>query len=130
MSRFFLMFAQQEKFHLIGGCAYYNYQATSQTPHPVVITGRQGADGNLWPDAKTQVASAVDGKWITIGETNAADQLASVTIKPNEINSALNVSLDVFQPMIAKYKFGRIVLNTGDAAVFELKDLSPPAKTN
>ncbi|MEY2489600.1 MAG: hypothetical protein QOC70_1542, partial [Verrucomicrobiota bacterium] len=36
------------------------------------------------------------------------------------------VNLDIFRPMIGKMRCGRVVLKTGDSAIFGLDDLLPP----
>jgi hypothetical protein len=37
--------------------------------------------------------------------------------------------LDAFAPYIGKYSAGKIALETGDEAIFDLDDLLPPEKT-
>jgi hypothetical protein len=124
--RFSLRVVRQEKARLIGECIYASYVDKKQSPVSVTIGGRKDADGVFWPDVISQVKNEATGTWETLSEPLSHGRPASITVGPGEFHQDLMVSLDVFKPMIGKYKFGRVVLKTGEAAVFELKDLLPP----
>lgn len=123
--RFFLMFAKQEKLHLIGGCNYENYVVSNQAPRRVTIEGAKIADAIFWPDVALQVSND-GGEWQTIGQAVNDGQPDTIMIEPKGVAYSLLVNLDAFKPMIGKYKFGRLLLKTGEAADFRLDALLPP----
>lgn len=127
--RFSLTMIQQEGLHLTGQGAY-GYYAPQKKEGPVTIEGTKTAGGVFWPDVSAEVKNRQTGQWETISKSmNVPGYRASITVKPGEYNPDLFVSLDVFQPLIGKYDLGRVALSTGDAAVFELKDLLPPSNS-
>jgi hypothetical protein len=95
-------------------------------PPRVVIEGTKTADGLFWPKVRLEVRKTRKAKWTQLATSVNEGQRASVTIEPNAINFDLTVNLDAFKLFLGKYESGRIVLNTGRASEFELKDLLPP----
>jgi hypothetical protein len=89
------------------------------------VEGTKTADGTFWPEVKLEVRKGQTGKWKRIAISPAVGRPATVTIKPNTTNFDLAVNLDDFKRLIGTCEFGRIVLKTGQASVFELKDLAP-----
>jgi hypothetical protein len=120
-NRFSLRGITQTGLHITGECAYY--QIENQIPRIASIEGTKTADGQFWPDVTSQVKNERTGKWQTISEPFNRGHRATITIKPGEFNQELMVTLDVFYPLIGKYKVGRLLLRTGDATEFELKEL-------
>jgi hypothetical protein len=119
--RFSLRFFKQEGLHITGRCTYY--QVDNQTPAVATIEGTKTEDGTFWPDVTSQVLNEETGKWETISKPFNHGHRGSVTIKPGEANHELLVSLDVFLPLVGKYKTGKLILNTGETAEFDLYDL-------
>jgi hypothetical protein len=124
--RFSLRTVTQEGLHLTGQCAYAYYAPTKQDG-PVTIEGTKTAGGVFWPDVTAQVKNKGGAEWETVSKPINVGHRSAVIIKPGEHNLDLFVALDVFRPLIEKYEVGRLVLNNGEAAVFELKDLLPPS---
>lgn len=122
---------EQETYHLIGTWMYVNYDVGDRTATPVTIEGAQTSDGAFWPDLKLQVKKEASGNWDTIAKCSNhwwefSKKRTSVTVGRNSENLRLMVNLDKFQPLIGKYNVGRIVLKSGEASEFELKNLLPP----
>ena len=126
--RFALRKISQYGLHLTGQCKYF--QLEGQSPRVAVIQGTDGKDCGFWPDVTSQVKNERTGDWETIAEPFNRSHRKTVTINPGEFNQELLVSLDVFFPFVGKAKLGRLVLTSGEAAVFELEKLleegSPP----
>jgi hypothetical protein len=108
---------------LIGRLTYDNHTIHNQAPMAVVIKGHKNWQGQFLPDARLEVADEAR-KWRTIGKSRSLVFRNQVTISPGERNFDLIVNLNPFKPMLGKYKWGRIVLSTGDAASFSLSDLA------
>jgi hypothetical protein len=121
-----LYYVDQGKVHLTGTWWYENGAVAKETPPRVVIEGRRTPDGVFWPDITLQVKNELTGKWQILAKPPSHGRRATIIIEPNNRNFDLMVNLDVLKPLIGNYKFGRIVLKTGEAAVFELKYLLPP----
>jgi hypothetical protein len=126
--RFVLTFVRQEPSHLLGICAYENYSVRGSSPRVAIIEGIKTADGVFWPDLKLEVSNELSGIWTEVGKSATNGQRVAIRVKPKNINMGLTANLDRFQPLIGKYKFGKLTLKTGEAAVFELSLLSPPTR--
>jgi len=122
-NRFSLRGITQTGLHLTGECAYY--QLENQVPRIISIEGTRTADGQFWPDVTAQVKNERTGRWETISKPVSGGRRATITVKPGEFDPELFVTLDAFRPLIGKYRVGRLLLKTGDAAEFELKELLP-----
>lgn len=106
---------------LRGNAVYMN-----ATNSPVLLTGRNATGGDFWIGATAQVASNLNGTWKTLGETKGPGSLATKEIDPNGVNKSLLLDLEIFRAAVKTYTYGRLVLSTGDVAVFRLQDLLPP----
>jgi hypothetical protein len=123
---FVLYDLSQNEQHLIGRWSYTNGAVGNETPPRVIVEGTKTIDGTFWPEVKLEVRKGQTGKWKRIVNPPDPGQPAEVTIEPNTTNFDLAVNLDAFKRLIGKCESGRIVLKTGRASVFELKDLLPP----
>jgi hypothetical protein len=128
LPQFVLLAVNQDELHLTGACVYDNSAVGTRTARAITIEGTE-SDGIFWPDVTSQVTNNPAGKWKTIARPVQSAHAQAIIVKPNEARFNLMVALDAFQPLIGKYKFGRVALKTGDAASFELKDLLPPERT-
>jgi hypothetical protein len=99
--------------------------------HSTEIEGIRTADGGFWPYVSAEVSNELEGTWKAIGQISHNGEPATFTVRPagavpNPLDSTLIfVDMDVFRPMIGKFKYGRVVLKSGVAAAFELKELLP-----
>lgn len=122
-SEFALYVVKQEGLHLTGECSYF--QPEGRTPPVAVIVGTDTADAGFWPDIEAQVKNDA-GEWQTIAQPFNRGHRAKLEVKPGEVNQKLFVALDIFLPFVGKHKLGRLVLSSGDVAVFELEVLLEP----
>lgn len=109
----------QEGLHLTGKCAYK--RADGQPPR--LIEGTKTYNGEFWPDVTLQVKNEKTAAWETISAPLDYGHRATIEVKAGEFKQDLLVSLDVFVPLVGKYKVGRVVLKTGEAAEFDLFEL-------
>jgi hypothetical protein len=112
--------------HLVGEFLFFNYKEGEKFPPPVTIQGSRKADGTFWPRVVAQVTTEINSPWTTIQTPPPVGEATSLVVTPKQEKQRFYVDLDIFCPMIGKMECGKIVLETGDAALFEIKDLLPP----
>lgn len=105
---------------LIGYFAFRNRSAG-----PMLLHGRQTLDGDFWPIVKLQVGYGEDREWKTISPSPDTQSLIELKVQPNETVKTM-VALDLFRPFLVKGGCGRVVLENGETAWFELSDLLAP----
>ena len=104
--------------HVHGLCSYVNVRAKAIRLH-----GIQLKDGDFYPTVKLSVGDVQD-KWTQIETLSQRGKTIAVIVKSHaEPDKTLKVDLDPFLPYIGKQKLGRITIETGEAAVFELTQL-------
>ncbi len=114
--------------HLVATCSYANYSDGKTSPPLVTVRGVTTKDGKFCPRVSAKITNDVNGEWKTIGELGTLGKPLSRRIAANTVDDSFTISLDVFRPFIGKFVYGSLVLKSGQAAVFELKDLLPPEK--
>lgn len=124
--RFSLGTVAQGPSHLIGGFAFENGVIDPQKRTAVIIDGSLADDGTFLPNVDLQVGDELNGNWKTVASCTANGAAAEITVDPGITIVGLKVKLDAIQPFIGTHKFGRVVLTSGEAAIFELSDLAPP----
>src|SRR2546423_4904806 len=112
--------------HLMATCSYANYSYENDAPPSVTIRGVKMKDGKFHPHVFAKVTNDVNGEWKTIAELGVTGKPTSRRIAGNSVDDRLAAQLDVYRSKIGEYTYGSLVLPTGEAAVFELKDLLPP----
>lgn len=108
--------------NLVAECKYLPLDAKTS----VTVVGTKAADGKLWLTAIAQVASDYRGVWMTVGKSTGLGEAAKITLSTDDMEANWLVNLNVFRPCVGKYRYGRVVLDNGMSAAFELKDLLPP----
>jgi hypothetical protein len=122
--------SSEEGDHVIGKFSFVNYKEGEKPPAPVMINGGKKSDNTFWPDVVAQVADD-DDNWKAIGKPSTSGTITVSLMVPAKVDpERFYVNLDIFRPIIGKKKYGRIVLETGDSAIFELNDLLPPKIEN
>jgi hypothetical protein len=107
--------------NLIGECVYSPADGNTSAS----VAGTRATDGKLWLTAMAQVASDYRGVWMTVGKCPGSGEDARITLsKDDEANWLVN--LNAFRPWVGKYRYGRVVLDNGMSAIFELKNILPP----
>src|ERR1044072_5569440 len=94
---------------------------------PVVVHGKRDSEGNFCPAIVYEVAIRGKGEWKQVVKSGQAANLESVTISSDNPTVRFKVDMQQFQSLIDDFRWGRLVLENGDAALFELEDLLPPA---
>ncbi len=93
----------------------------------MVIEGSQHSDGTFWPTAELQVQKEKGGEWIKVGLSGNERPTSQLQIYTGTMVYGLRINLDPFKAHLGKFRFGRIVLTSGDEALFLLDDLKPPS---
>jgi hypothetical protein len=107
--------------HVSGLLLYHNAK-----PALITIDGAETPDGEFHPDVVLEVGQSKNGKWQIVESLSKQGKKSTITVQGQQASKSLIVKLDAFRPMIGKLKYGRIVLKTGEAVIFELGKLSPP----
>lgn len=108
--------------HLVGSAIYREKVRQS----PVKIDGTQTSDGRFWPHVVAEVTNDLDGEWKTLKQQPPSPGTpTTIILEFYEANVMLYLDLDAFRPRIDDMRYGRVALSTGEAAVFELKELLP-----
>ncbi|OLE55146.1 MAG: hypothetical protein AUG51_04705 [Acidobacteria bacterium 13_1_20CM_3_53_8] len=110
-----------EKGHMSGTCTYYNF-----SPALVAIEGVETSGGDFYPSVTNQVANDPKGKWEIIKRSVPPGKAATTKVQAKARSKPLTLDLDAFVAMMGKFKYGRVVLKTGDSAIFDLDYLRPP----
>jgi hypothetical protein len=109
--------------HLSAICTYQYISDEGLT----ILRGTRDASGEFVPFVSYQVAEEGRTKWRTIGTSPQASQSTELEVGPANLRALLDVDMEVYRSSIGKFRWGRIVLENGDAAPFALDDLLPTA---
>jgi hypothetical protein len=120
----------EESGHIIATASYADYRDEKESRLPAVIEGIQAQNCSFWPHVTTHVGNNLGGEWKTIEATQKNGEPATVTLERNRANLWLHIDLDCFRAMIGKFKYGRVTLTNGRAAIFEMRNLLPPSRTS
>lgn len=120
--RFFLAIVSSVGNRLTGYFAFRNDFAG-----PVVLHGNTKSDGDFWPDVRIQVAKG-DGSARTVSGAPSALSTQTLIVEPGK-TAKLLILLDACQPYLNEFQTGEVILENGEVATFELKDLCPPPPT-
>jgi hypothetical protein len=74
------------------------------------------------------VTSEFPPRWKRIGKSpNISGKTETKAVTPGQV-IGVDVDLDPYRALIRKYRYARLVTETGASGVFELKDLLPPCE--
>jgi hypothetical protein len=94
---------------------------------PIILHGAHRSDGMFSPWVDFEVATEGTTKWRKIPASVERSGNERITVGPSNRLLKLWVDMSPFQKSIGKFRFGRIVLETGDKARLQLDDLLPTA---
>ena len=106
---------------LSAGCAY-RYIAGSA---PTVLHGTSSANGDLSPFVTYEVATQDRMKWKTVAKFTESQNPATIEVNAANPTALLHVDMEPFRPTIGKFRWGRVVLENGQGAIFAIDDLLP-----
>lgn len=107
---------------LTATCSFANIDSPKYQPVKVSIEG-EWRDGFFWPAVKGQVGDIYKGPWYSIPVEAKKKQLSKVEVLPGQEMRKWRVRLNDFLPYVGNYEVGRVVLASGEFAVFSLMDL-------
>lgn len=123
-----LYYLDQNESHLVGVLSYENRGSVEKVARPTVIAGVVAPDGLFYPNISLAVRREMDSEWENVESAPIKGRHTKVKVDAGKTNWKLSVILDPFKSLIGKYKFGKLVLNTGETSEFQLKYLLPPEK--
>jgi hypothetical protein len=94
---------------------------------PVILRGRERSDGSFEPIVRYEVATEGKTKWRNIHADAEQGSFEGIVINPEKPVVKLWVDMQPFQKYLGISRYGRLVLENGDAAIFEIEDLLPTA---
>jgi hypothetical protein len=106
--------------HLSATCGYRYRDRVGA----VELHGKFDASGDFWPLVTYEVATGKD-KWHTISGTAPSRDSVAIKIDSTNSRALLHIDMDPFRDLIGKYRWGRIALENGEAAILPLDDLLP-----
>lgn len=92
---------------------------------PVTLHGKHEADKMFRPRVTYQVAVEGKTKWKEIRADIDQPDAESITVDPEHPGIGVVINMEPFRASIGVYRYGRIVLENGDATVFVIDDLLP-----
>lgn len=104
---------------LTASCSFANIDSPKYQPVKVTIEG-EWRDGVFWPAVKGQVGDLYRGPWYSIPVDTKNKKLSKVEVLPGQEMPKWRVRLNDFLPYVGNYKVGRLVLPSGEFAVFQL----------
>jgi hypothetical protein len=111
-----------ESGELTATCTFANIESPKYQPVKVSVEG-EWRDGFFWPVVKEQVGDLYLGPWYSIPVEAKTRKLTKVEVLPGREMDKWRVRLNDFLPYVGNYKVGRVVLSSGDFAVFGLMQL-------
>jgi hypothetical protein len=115
---------------VLGICSYIDKDGIS--PTQLKGTRSRTPDGlcarepYFWPSVTAQVATDANGPWKAIDSPPLPGEPFTISIEPRDTSVNLCVNMNNFRPFIGRFRYGRLVLPNGNAAIFQLQDLLPP----
>ena len=106
----------------LSASGWYRY---IQGSNPTVLHGKKETSGDFRPIVTYEVATEGKGKWKTIRADFEQPRLDSITVSPEHPGVTLSMNMEPFRKAIGIYRYGRLVLENGDAAMFAVDDLLP-----
>lgn len=110
--------------HLSGTFDFENISGEREQAKDTVIRGVRRV-GGFWAHARCEARRDENSSWESLGHSRVLGWPATLKVKAGSTTPAeFSVRLDIFDNAIGKYKFGRIVLSSGDTSQFALEDLT------
>lgn len=120
-SRFAVSVVRSENYVLSAFC-WFKYAVGTDA---VVLHGRRNTDATFWPNVTYEVATEGQTKWKRIAADVPDPGSDVLTVNPAEPVAKLWIDMAPFRKTIGVFRYGRVLLENGDAAVFATEDLLP-----
>lgn len=108
----------------LGAFCWFRYTVGTD---PVTLHGEKRPDGTFEPIVKYEVATEDKTKWKQIRADIEQHTSETIVVNPDNPVVKLWVDMEPFRKTIGVFRYGRLVLENGDAAIFEIEDLLPTA---
>lgn len=110
--------------YVLSATCWYRYVVGTD---PVVLHGKRVSDDVFRPVVNYEVATEGKMKWKRISASVQQPDSDTITVNPNAPVTRLLVDMEPFRKAIGTFRYGRLVLENKDAAIFAIEDLLPPA---
>ena len=124
-SPFEMIMASSHEGRLSGGFIYVARRHRDD-PAPAAELKGEAREDVFWPNVVLQVGPDGEGPWETVGRS--ATGTDTLKIKRAAKPELFKVQLDAFRPFIGRMRFGRVVLESGEAALVDLEQMLTPPK--
>lgn len=121
----FVIAAIDHEDSVLSALCWYRYTVGTE---PVTLHGNKEADGRFWPVVTYEVAVEGKTKWKQLRADVEQSNSESIVVHPGNPIAKLSVYLEPFRKCMGIYRYGRVILETGQAAIFALDDLLPTAE--
>jgi hypothetical protein len=118
---------------LLVSTSYFDYCLSAkglyryvESRDPVVLHGKKEDDGLFRPAVTYEVPMQDKSEWKEL-PSDAQCEADSITVSPANPIARLTINMEPFRNCIGMYRYGRVVLENGDAAIIQLDDLLPTA---
>ncbi len=115
----------QDDWHTSGTFDFENISGERQQAKDAMLRGVKRG-GGFWPYVRCEARRKDSTVWDKIGESWVFGWPSRLVVKAESKPVEFSVRLDVFEDLVSKYEFGRIVLSSGDTSQFLLEDLTAP----
>ena len=119
---FYISAIEYKSGELTAICSFSNFESPKHQSVKVSIEG-EWREGFFWPIVKGQVGDHNKGPWYSIPIEAKKKQLSKVEVLPGQEIRKWRVRLNDFLPYVGNYEVGRVVIASGEFAVFSLMDL-------
>jgi hypothetical protein len=92
---------------------------------PILLHGIRTPGDEFWPIVQLQITNDKNGEWTTIASSVDDRSLTTLRVGSQE-TVRMMVAMDPISRFVGKFRFGRVLLENGEAALFELNNLLPP----
>ena len=92
---------------------------------PVTLHGKREADKTFRPRVTYQVAVEGKTKWKEIRADIEQPSSETISVDPDHPGVGVIINMEPFRASIGVYRYGRLVLENGDATIFVIDDLLP-----
>ncbi|MFZ1220284.1 MAG: hypothetical protein WAO00_13395, partial [Chthoniobacterales bacterium] len=91
---------------------------------PLVIEGHLNKYGEFAANVSLEVGDQENGNWKQIESSFSKEPDLKLSVAPHLPNLLTRVQVDALQPYIGKFKFCRVVLQTGESEVVPMEWLT------
>lgn len=117
----------KEDNYTLSAVGWYRY---TEGRDPIVLHGKKEPDDMFRPVVHYEVGLEGKTKWKRIHAEAEQPRSETITVSPEQPIATVIVKMEPFRKWLGIYRYGRLLLENGDAAIFEIDDLLPERDAN